>query len=77
MLCLNKSTKTISRSKVKNFMQRLERVNMRRNRDAILNIGNKVTDINFDFFANDCCKRKFSVCYKDVYCYLRENVITF
>ena len=52
MLCLNKNTKTISRSKVENFMQRLERVNIRRNRDGILNIGNKVTDINFDFFVN-------------------------
>ena len=60
-----------------NFMQRLDRVNIRRNKDGILNIGNKVTDINFDDFVNDCCERKFSVCYEDVYCNLRENCITF
>lgn len=59
------------------FMQKLDRVNIRRNKDGLLNIGNKVTDINFDDFVKDCCERKFSVCYEGVYCSLRENGITF
>ena len=59
------------------FIQTLNRVNIRRNKDGLLNIGNKITDINFDDFVNDCCKRHFSDCYEDVYCSLRENGVTF
>ena len=59
------------------FIQKLNRVNIRRNKDGLLNIGNKVTDINFDDFVNDCCKRNFSDYYEDVYCNLRENGIKF
>ena len=59
------------------FSHKLDKINIRRNKDGLLNIGNKVTDINFDDFVNDFCERNFSVCYEDVYCNLRENGITF
>ena len=59
------------------FSYKLDRINIRRNKDGLLNIGNKVTDINFDDFVHDCCEKNFSVCYEDIYCNLRENGITF
>ena len=59
------------------FLKRLDKINIRKNKDGRLNIGNKVTDISFDDFVNDCCRGNFSECYENVYCNLRENGITF
>ena len=64
----------------KNFeliLKKLDKVNVRKNKDGLLNIGNKLTDINFDDFVNYCCNGNFSLCYESVYCSLRENGITF
>ena len=56
------------KQKIENFLQKLNRVNIRRTKDGLLSIANKVTDINFDDFVADWCKEKFFHCYEDVYC---------
>ena len=59
------------------FLQKLDKFNIKRNKDGLLKIVNKVTDIDFDNFVSNCCKQKFSICYEDIYCTFREKGITF
>ena len=60
-----------------NFLTKMNKIGIRKNKDGLLNIENKTTDINFDDFVNDCCCKNFSICYENVYCNLREHGITF
>ena len=60
-----------------NFLTKMNKIGIRKNKDGLLNIGNKTTKINFDDFVNNCCRKNFSICYENVYCNLREHGITF
>lgn len=65
------------KKRFQNFLINLDKANIHKNKDGLLNIENKTTDINFDDFVNDCCHGNFSLCYENVYCSLRQNGITF
>ena len=56
---------------------KLSKANIRRNKDGLMAVGNKVYDTNYDGFVTDCCNEQFKDEYEDIYCMLRDHGITF
>ena len=66
-----------SNSKFIDLPVKLSKVNIGRNKDGFITIGNKIQDIKFDSFVADCCNNQFKEEYENIYCMLRNSGITF
>ena len=59
------------------LMMKISKANIGRSKDGLVTVGSRVMDINFDEFITDSYNGKFSECYEELYCVLRDNGITF
>ena len=66
-----------SKKMIDNLLVKISKANISRSKDGLVTVGSRVMGTKFDDFVLDCCNKKFSECYEELYCLLRENGITF
>lgn len=59
------------------LLEKMSRADVRRSKDGLVILANRVLNLNFDHFIQNCNQGVFSERYEDIYRHLRKHGVTF